>query len=121
MWVEEDDLTAGAARVLQQRGLAGKIPVVSMDGDPSTGVHEGGGHRSTEPARATRDEHPDALGTELRQVAHSGDTSPQRAHGSSAMSVPLTNLLIASVTMIAVIGVFIALATWWSVLALGDR
>jgi len=34
MWVEEDDLVVGAARALQARGLAGKVPVVTMDGDP---------------------------------------------------------------------------------------
>jgi len=34
LWVESDDLAIGAARALQARGLAGKIPVVSMDGAP---------------------------------------------------------------------------------------
>jgi ribose transport system substrate-binding protein len=34
LWVEEDDLIVGAARALQARGLAGKVPVVTMDGDP---------------------------------------------------------------------------------------
>ena len=33
MWVEEDDLVVGAARALKARGLAGKVPVVTMDGD----------------------------------------------------------------------------------------
>ncbi|HKP17000.1 MAG TPA: sugar ABC transporter substrate-binding protein [Gaiellaceae bacterium] len=32
VWVENDDLAAGVARALESRGLAGKVPVVSMDG-----------------------------------------------------------------------------------------
>ena len=35
VWVEADDLATGAARALKARGLAGKVPVVSMDGAPS--------------------------------------------------------------------------------------
>lgn len=34
VWVEADDLAIGAARALQARGLAGKVPMVSMDGAP---------------------------------------------------------------------------------------
>ena len=32
VWVENDDLAAGVARALKTRGLAGKVPMVSMDG-----------------------------------------------------------------------------------------
>lgn len=34
IWVESDDLAIGVARALEARGLAGKVPMVSMDGAP---------------------------------------------------------------------------------------
>jgi ribose transport system substrate-binding protein len=34
VWVENDDLAVGVARVMRANGKAGKIPLVSMDGSP---------------------------------------------------------------------------------------
>lgn len=35
IWVETDDLAEGVVRALKERNLAGKVPIVSMDGAPA--------------------------------------------------------------------------------------
>lgn len=34
VWVENDDIAAGVVQVMKSRGIAGTIPVISMDGSP---------------------------------------------------------------------------------------